>query len=698
MAAPHHAPVHLPAVLAALAALCCASPPRSPSQGFAMTRVPRGAAPPLEHRLRPEQILQRLQAAEADCDRALAALAGLPDASRTFANTVEALEQAREDYSDAAQRLGVLKDVHPDHAVRQAAALAEESAGKYLIKIASRRDLFRAVDAWATGNGAREVLDLEQRRLLELMRREFRRNGLELPDDKLARLVSLRTRLAELATDFSRNLNENADRIEVTDAELKGLPAAYVDRLSKAKSGARLVTTKYPDYYPFMDNAVSAQARRRLYLAMESREATRNLPLLKEALRLRDEAARLLGYPSHADFVAEDQMAGDARKVVAFLDSLQKGLKPRRDADLARMLALKRDETGEPAAFLDPWDVAYYLNQIKKRDFELDGERIREFFPVGAVLKGMFRVYQTLFDLDIREVAGADVWAPEVRLYEVRDGTSGGHLGTFYTDLYPRVGKYGHAASAPVTVARQAGREYRAPISVLIANFNPPTRERPSLLAHEEVKTLFHEFGHVMHQVLTTARYGSQSGTAVPRDFVEAPSQMLENWVYEKVALDLMGGHFQDPSRKLDEATVARIKQARTFDAGWHYSRQLFLARLDQALHAAGGADDPAELSRRLYREILGIEPAQGTHFPATFNHLMVGYDAGYYGYLWAEALSDDMFEAFAGKGLLDPGLGRRYREVVLARGHGREPRELLREFLGRDPSDAAFLKKLGIR
>jgi thimet oligopeptidase len=700
-----------------------------------MNAVQRVPVPLIEHRLSPDEILRRIQSAEADCDRALARSIAVPDAARTFENTAGAMEQAVASYSDAAQRLQILKDVHPDAKVRAAAATAEESAGKYLVKIASRRDLYRATKAFVDGNGQREALDAEQQRLLQLAIRDFRRNGLELSDADLARLVGLRTRLTELSTEFQRNLNENVDRIEVSEAELQGLPHAYVERLAHAPGGRRVVTTKYPDFIPFMENAASGEARARLFLAFQSREASRNLPLLKEAIRLRDEEAKLLGYQSHADFVTEDQMAKTAGAVAEFLTSLQAGLKPRRDRDVARMTELKRAETSDPsarlepphqgtaggaafgrsirlepphqgtaggAAFgrsirLEPWDVAYYLNQIKKRDFALDTEQIREFFPAETVLRGMFEVYEQLLSIAIREVPGVEAWASGVNLYSIHDRPSGELVGHFYTDLFPRDGKYGHAASAPVTTAREVSGAYLSPIAVLMANFNPPSGGRPSLLSHDEVETLFHEFGHIMHQTLTTARYGSQSGSAVARDFVEAPSQMLENWVYEKPVLDRMSGHFQDPSRKLSAQAVDRIKQARTFDAGWRYTRQVFLATFDQRLHTAGAQVDPDSLDQALYAEILGLAPVRGGHFAATFGHLMGGYDAGYYGYLWAEVFADDLYTRFEERGILDAEVGRQYRDIILAKGRSEEPEALLRQFLGRAPSNAAFLRKLGI-
>lgn len=709
--------LHLPTVTRGLLlagaslALGCATTQRSTEQAGTAVAAPavtppmptpepkRIAVPLIEYRLAPEQILERSANAELECEQKLRELVALPDAQRTFANTLEALEQAVASYSDAAQRLGILKDVHPDEKVREAAATAEENAGKYLVKLASRRDLYGALKAWQAAAGQTERLDAQQARLLEITLRDFRRNGLELPDDKLAQLVQIRTRLTELSTEFSRNLNENTDSIEVSEKELAGLPAALVERLAKTTDGKRrVVSTKYPDYFPFMDNAKSGEARRRLFVAFQSREARRNLPLLAEAIKLRDEEAKLLGYATHADFVTEDQMAKNAHAVAGFLSSIQGKLRIKRDADYAKMTALKRAETGDKKAHIEPWDVAYYLNQIKKRDYALDTEKIREYFPAQTALDGMFRVYETVLSVDIRKVPNADTWAPEVDLYEIRDRPSGEFLAYFYTDLFPRKGKYGHAASAPVTVARQVGGVYHAPIAVLLGNFNPPSNGRPSLLAHDEVKTLFHEFGHIVHQTLTTARYGSQAGTAVARDFVEAPSQVLENWVYEKPVLDMMSGHFQDPSKKLPLETVEKIREARAFDSGYRYTRQVFLASFDQALHTSGAVVDVDAVDRKLFTDILGLSAPKETHFGATFGHLMGGYDAGYYGYLWAEVFADDLFTRFKAEGVLNPAVGRAYRDIILAKGRSEEPDQLLQQFLGRAPSNEAFLQKIGIQ
>ncbi|MFN7134441.1 MAG: M3 family metallopeptidase, partial [Myxococcales bacterium] len=374
-------------------------PRRSPD----MRKVKHVDVPLIEHRLTPEEIADREARARTACHEKLSSIAAMPAAQRTFANTVDALEQAVMDYLDTTQRLGILKELHTDEKVRRAAGEVEEAAGKYLVALSARRDLYRAVQAWVDGPGRTEELDPQQQRLLELTLRELKRSGHRLNDEQLAELVRLRTRMAELGMQFQRNLNENTDSVEFEEAELAGLPEAFVKRLKKAPNGRTIVTTKTPDYVAFMENARNEAARRRLYVAYMSREAGTNIPILKEVLALRHQAARLLGYEHHADYVTEDRMAKNARNVAEFLASLRTQLKPRRDQDFGKLTALKRTETNRPDAVLEPWDVTYFFSQLKKRDYALDNEKIREFFPMQTVLSGMYRVYETLFGIEIAE-------------------------------------------------------------------------------------------------------------------------------------------------------------------------------------------------------------------------------------------------------------------------------------------------------
>lgn len=690
------------AALLCLATAACAGATRQPlpgSSGYTvLPSAPRRAVALLEPEQTPAGIAKTLAEAMARCDAELAKIVAIPDAERTFDNTVGALEYATAQLLDTTQRTQIWKDVHTDAAVRDAAAKAEEDSGQYLVKLGARRDLYQAVMGWKNGPGKGAPLDAQQARLVEILLRDFRRNGLALDDASLAKLVAIRSRLTSLSTEFSKNLNEDLSSIDLGQDELAGLPQDFVARLRKRDDGRFTVTTKYPDYTPFMENARSEPARKRLYLAFNTRQADRNVPILREAVKLRDDAAKLLGYAVHADYTTEDRMAHDAATVKAFLANVGTKLLPRRDADYARLTAIKRAESGDANAKLEPWDFLYLLNQWKKQDYALDGELIREYFPAEPVVQAMFGVYEQLFSLKIVPVENAKVWHASVKLYEIRDAASSEPMAWFYADLNPRDGKYGHAAVAPLNVPRELDGKYAAPLSVLMANFTPPANGKPGLLQHSEVTTLFHEFGHIVHNSLTRARYGSLSGFNVAGDFVEAPSQMLENWMFTAEVLDRVAGHWQDRSKKLSPDVIAKIKEARTFDAGYRYTRQVFLATYDQALHTSGSTVDPVEVERAQYAAIMGIMPPSEQRFCASFGHLMGGYDAGYYGYLWSEVFAADMFTRFEAEGVLNGQLGRRYRETILAKGRTLDADALLTEFLGRKPSDAAFLKKLGIK
>jgi len=678
--------------------------PRKPRPGVAMqaahalTSAPRTTLLPLDPQQSPEGLKAQVRAAKAACERDLATVAALKPEQRTFANTVEALEEAVARFVESTSRLTIWKELHTDKAVRDAAGEAEELSSQFLVQVASRRDLYAAIKAWQEGPGKSAKLDAQQARLLELTLRDFRRSGLALDDARLARLVELRTKLASLQVEFSKNLNEDITTLAFSRDQLAGMTEGWLGRLKRDAEGRYLVTTKYPDYFPLMEGCKVAESRRRMYLAFNTRQAEGNTRLLAEAVRLRDEAARLLGYTTHADYVAEDRMSGKAATVRGFLEPLVERMRPRRDADYARMAALKAAETGEAGATLQPWDFAYYLAEWKRADYTLDDEEIRQFFPAERVVPAMFGVYEELMGVKIRPVDGAQVWHPDVKLYVMEDADDGKPMGWFYADLFPREGKFGHAAVAGLSASRELAGRYNAPLAVLMANFTPPSGDKPGLLTHGEVRTLFHEFGHICHQLLTRARYASQAGTNVAGDFVEAPSQMLENWVFEPAVLDRISGHWQEPSRKLPKETIERLRAARTFDAGYKYTRQLFLASFDHALHTGGGEVDPGAVELATYRAIMGVVPPAEQRMGASFGHLMGGYDAGYYGYLWSEVFAADMFSRFASEGVMNGRLGRRYRETILAKGRSVDPSELLKEFLGREPSQESFLKRLGLR
>ena len=671
--------------------------PPKPAAHPAFAQLAAVDVPDLRFDYTPEQLDQACAEAEKAVDAKLAAIVAIPDAQRTFANSFAATEQAMAEYGDATGRLAFLKEIHPDAGVREAAARCEERAGKKLVELGARKDLYLAMKGYLDHAGKTEPLDAIDHRLIDLAMRDYRRNGLELSDADRAKLIALRSRLAELQTQFSANLDNDTTSIDVTRRELDGLPSAFVARLARAKGGKLVLTTKYPDYYPVMENARGEELRRREYLAFNTRQSDKNLPLLAEALKLRDDAARLLGYKSHADYVTETRMVKNAAAVASFLSRLQQELLPGRDSLDAKMLALKQADTHDPHAKLFAWDWRYYMHQIRKRDYALDDEAVRAYFPADKVMAGMFRVYATLFHVRFDEVAGAKSWADGVKLYAVHDADSGKLLAKFYVDLFPRAGKYGHAASFPIGLAREVTGGYEIPLSALVVNFNPPEHGKSAHLSIDEVEVLFHEFGHIMHGSLTTARYASMSGTNVDIDFVEAPSQMLENFVYRPEVLALLTEDPKHPGQTMPQDLIDRIVRARTYDAGVRYTRQVFLATLDQSLHTHGDKVDPDAVEHQLRASITGLQVDPREHAAASFGHMMGGYDAGYYGYLWSKVFADDMFTRFEKAGVLDPKTGLEYRDDILARGREEAPDVLLDGFLGRAPDEHAFLRLLGI-
>lgn len=667
--------------------------------------APRAAAidvPPLRTSYKPDELTAACEKTEKDADAKLAALVAIPDAKRTFQDSFEALDAILADYGEAVARLSFMKDVHTQAPVRDVAAACEERSGKWMVAVSARKDLYLAMQGFLDHAGKAAKLDEEQQRLVEITMRDFKRNGLALSDADRAKLIELRSRLTELQTRFQKNLNDDASKIEVKLADLAGLPddfiAAHED---KARKGVYVLSTKYPDYYPVMENATLEATRKKMEVAFMNRGGKENLKLLDEAIRLRADCAKLLGYATHADYVAEDRMAKDAATVQAFLTRMKKGLAPALESDREKMVELKVADTKNKGAVIQAWDWRYYMNQIKKRDFAIDDEAVRAYFPADKVVQGMFAVYGTLFGIDIKEVAKPDVWFDGVKLYEVRDTASKALVAKFYVDMYPRDGKYGHAAEFTLSSGRAVPGGYRVPMAALVMNFQPPKDGKAALLSMDEVDTLFHEFGHVMHESLTTARYAQQAGTRTALDFVEAPSQMLENWAYQPDVLARISADPKAAGKPLPAELAQKLQAARKYDAGVRYSRQVFLGTFDSAIHAVQPAAakklSADAVAKKSWADVMNLPEDKGAHFAGTFGHMMGGYDGGYYGYLWSEVFAADMFTRFAAEGVLNAKVGREYRDRVLARGRTVEPSVLLKDFLGRDPNEAAFLKMIGI-
>jgi thimet oligopeptidase len=630
-----------------------------------------------------------LQAADERVARAVAS-AGSP----TFDETLVPLELAGAQLVQAYGRGAFLGQVHTDPQVRDAGNEAEERLNKWRVAVVFRSDLYDAVRAFADTDEAR-ALEGERARLLEHWLRDFRRAGHELGADERAELERLRTRLVEVEVAFQRNLNEYRDGIDVTREQLAGLPDTYVERLSPGeREGTYRVSLDYPEVNPFLEQAHDRDLRRELFTRNWNKAVAANRPLLEEALDLRRKVAGLLGHPTWAHHAMELKMARDPVRVAAFYEEMIPPLAGQVRSELDRLAdGLHADGHQGP---INPWDHRYYDDALRRTEFGVDQDRISEYFPLERVLDGMFEISGEVLGFDVRPAEDAAVWHESVRAYEIRDTGSETVLAHFYADLHPREGKFGHAAAFPLVVGHRSGDgTWISPVSAILANFTPPSGETPALLKHSEVKTLFHEFGHILHMSLSRAEFARFSGAETEWDFVEAPSQIMEHWTWDASVLQRFARHYQT-DEPIPAELVDQMLRARWLDEGIRIGVQAFYGGIDLALHAEADAPDVDAALRRTYA-VTGMPYPEGTFMLAGFGHLLGGYDAGYYGYLWAEVIGDDMFGRFAREGVLSPAVGAEYRREILEPNGSRDADELVRAFLGREPSNAEFLRLRGI-
>lgn len=618
-------------------------------------------------------------------------LAALPEAQRTFASTMQAFDRILGDFSTLTAATTFPKYISTDPEVREAAHASETEISKFMVDLFAREDLYAALKSCSPDAAKLAPRD---RKLLDWTLRDFQRNGLDLEPLEKTRFGILKKQLLDMELTFGKNLNEIKDFLPVTREELDGLPKDYIERLERTKDGKYKVTMDYPDYIPFITEAHSGDARRRLEHMFHNRAVPDNAALLEEIFPLRRRLAGMLGFKSHAHFVMAEMMAKEPEQVTAFQSRLRERLQEPARRELTRLLDLKKKDDPQ-ANKIEAWDFGYYHNKLKKTEYDVDETKIMEYFPMRHVLDRMFEVYQSLLGVRFEKMVLGDEWHADVEYYETADAESGEPLGRFYLDLFPRDGKFKHAAVFPLVPGfRRSDGAYHLPLVAMVANFNKPTKDKPSLLRHNEVVTLFHEFGHVMHGVLTRAEHSRFAGTGVVRDFVEAPSQMLENWVWRKEVLRELSSHFQS-GKPLPDDVLERKLAAKNLNSACMKLRQLAYGMIDQAYHLP----EPAaaqEAFHRIHSEVALVESQPGTRPEASFGHL-VGYDASYYSYLWAEVFSEDMFSVFAEAGVLDPAVGKRYRKTVLERGGEGDEKDYVREFLGREPNEEAFLKSIGL-
>ena len=640
---------------------------------------------------------QDLAPAEAEArvklEKDLAALIAIPQAERTFENTIMGYERAFDNYGNALGMSGFLSYVSTDKKFRDAANDLQMQISQYMVDVATRRDVYKAIREYTDTNPR---LDPVQAKLVKEMLIGFKNSGMDLNDADLEKFKALNKEKAEYIIKFDKNIQEYKDPLAVTQEQLQGLGEDYIKKLSKTDDGKYLVTLDYPDYVPFMQNADDEQARKELEFKFNRRGGQENVELLEKTLTLRREIARLLGYKNHAELRLEDRMAKNPKTVMAFLKDLQKKLKPLGKKEDKEMIAYKNSKTGKNSRTLYSWESGYWSNKFRKENLELDSEKIKEYFPSQVVIDGMLDLFGGVFGITFEPV-DIPVWHPDVKAFKIKDKASGELVAYFYMDLYPREGKYKHAACFGLVEGeeKQDGT-YQIPFVAIVANLNKPSGDTPSLLKHSEVETLFHEFGHVLHNALTKAKYSAFSGTSVSWDFVEAPSQMLERWAWDPQVLKKISKHYKT-GEALPDDLIKRMIVAKNFGAGGMYLRQDFFAQYDMTLHTADTTPDTTKLYFELTKKIRGLPLTKGTIPQASFGHIMGGYDAGYYGYLWSEVIAEDFFGEFKKNGIFNPETGLKFRREILEKGGTLDEEKMVENFLGRPADNKPFLKSIGL-
>jgi oligopeptidase A len=552
-----------------------------------------------------------------------------------------------------------------------------------------------------------------QKKIIENTLRDFRLAGVELPSDKKTRFKEIQKELATLSSKFSDNVLDATEAWElfITDeADLIGLPEnaralAHQSAREKGKAGWRF-TLEAPSYIAFMTYADRRELRRQMYEAFVTRASEvgpnagkwDNGPFIQRILVLHAEVARLLGFANYAEYALQTRMAKRVPQVMDFLHDLGARAKPRARKDLEQLRAYVRNEHG--VINLEVWDIPYYSEKLRQARYAISQEELRPYFPETRVVPGMFEVVRRLYGLDIREAQGIEVWHPDVRVYEIRDDV-GNVRGRFYVDLYARANKRGGAWMDDCIPRKRTTAGVQVPVATLTCNFTPPLDGKPALLTHEEVETLFHEFGHGLHHLLTLVDYVGVAGiNGVAWDAVELPSQFMENWCWEREALDLIAGHCET-SAPLPEPMYEKMRAAKNFQSGMQCVRQLEFALFDMRLHTEfdpqGSKSVPALLDE-VRREIAVVVPPAFNRFQHSFSHIFAGgYAAGYYSYKWAEVLSADAFSKFEERGVFDRATGLEFLHNILEQGGAHEPMELFVRFRGREPKIDALLRHCGL-
>lgn len=612
--------------------------------------------------------------------------------------SLQTLKDFEEVLGSAGDHLGYfifIKNVSPDKEQRDMADEIEKEAYKFANEIWGRKDLYEVL---VRLEPEMDALNPEERTLLDDTLKQFRHRGAALDDEKRKEFLEIANNISVLQSEFGRTLNEITTTVPFTEEELEGVPPPVYENLEK-DGDKYLCPLDYPVFIPVRTYAKNPETRKRMQIAFLQRGGKVNTERLADALALRERQAKLLGFSNYAEYVLTRKMAKIPKRVLDFMNELKEKLTPLSDKETLVLREMKSEEEGIPLeeTKIEVWDLFYYHEKLMREKYAVDQNKVKEYFPMASVVKGVLDVYQTVLNLEFKEPDDVNVWHEDVQQYEVIDKTNGNKLGIFYLDLYPRDGKFKHYAVWDFMDRRVIeGKEY-LPICAMVSNYEKPTKDKPSLLNHQEVETFFHEFGHLMHVISNQANYARFGLSGILPDFIETPSMMFQNWSWKEEILNKLSGHYKNHDEKLPSEIIKNLIAAKLLNIGTLQLRQVAYSLIDMVYHTEG-AEDPTAVFKKIFNEVTKYELPDDTCFEAGFGHLMnPNYTAGYYSYTWSQVYAEDIFTKFEEQGFMNPKIGTEYRQKILSPGGSLDPDDMVKSFLGRGMSTDAFMKSLGL-
>ena len=659
-------------------------------------------------KIQPEHVLPAVEQLVADGRARIQQV--LAEGNFDYAHLVQALDGEDDRLGKAFGPAGHLNAVAQNEALRNAYNSCLPLLSEYGTEVGQNAQLCAAYQALRDSDEWNSLSEAQQKDIDNTLR-DFRLSGVDLPDAKKAQYMANSKRLSELTSQFSDNTLDATQawtKLVTDEAELEGLPdsakAGAADRAKAADKEGWLLTLDAPVFIAVMSHCKNAELRKEMYVAWTTKASDQgphagqfdNAAIMDEILKLRHEQAQLLGFANFGEESLATKMARDVNEVIRFLEDLARRAKPQAERELAELRAFAADQGADQ---LEPWDIGFWSERLREARYSISEEELRPWFPADTVINGMFAVVGKLFGIQFRQRDDVDTWHEDVRFYELVDD-DGSVRAAFYLDMYARTGKRGGAWMDDARIRRRrADGSLQTPVAYLTCNFAPPAGGKPGLLTHDEVVTLFHEFGHGLHHMLTEQDVSGISGiNGVAWDAVELPSQFLENWCWTEEGIALISGHYET-GEPLPKEKLEKMLAAKNFQGAMQMVRQLEFSLFDMRIHAEYQQGmDIYQVLKEVREQVAVIQPPAFNRFPNSFGHIFAGgYAAGYYSYKWAEVLSADAYSRFEEEGEFNEDTGRAFRSEILAKGGSREPMELFKAFRGREPSVEPLLRHCGI-